>query len=196
MKYFVITVAVLSFIVMVMAPLSGFAADFAAEKKGPYIEVKPGAYFSTGNLHDNGFDTVFTGEIAVGSYLNPNLAFEGEVGYFKTNASNAGVDKDIWVVPVTASLKIVLPFRGGEAYAGGGVGVYFATMETTVSGSSTDDSGAAFGGHGLLGFSVNISRRMFIGTEGRYIFTTKASLLDTKTNLDGFMLTGIIGFRL
>jgi opacity protein-like surface antigen len=113
-----------------------------------------------------------------------------------TSASNAGVDNDLWVVPVTASLKAVLPFKGGEAHVGGGMGVYFATMETKVSGSSADDSGAAFGGHGLVGLSVDISRSMFIGAEGRYIFTTKASLFNTKTNLDGVMVTGVLGFRL
>jgi opacity protein-like surface antigen len=184
---------------MVLVPLSGFAA----ERKGSYFLVKPGAYFPTGDLQDSGFDTAFTGELAIGTYYNPNLAFEGGVGYFRSSASGgsagSSVDSHIWVIPVTATLKGVLPFRGGEVTVGGGMGVYFATMETKVSGPSVnfseEDSGAVFGGHALVGVSVDISPSMFIGAEGKYIVTTKATFLDTKTNLNGFMVTGVLGYR-
>lgn len=199
MKRSVIVAALLGFVLMVMVPFSGFAA----ERRGSYFVVKPGAYFPAGDLHDGGFDTAFTGELAVGTYYNPNLAFEGGVGYFRTSTSTGGAfkseDNRIWVVPVTASIKGVIPFRGGEVTVGGGIGVYFATMEREVSSTSlnsaADDTGAVFGGHGLVGLSVDISPSMFIGAEGKYIVTTKASFLDSKMNLDGFIVTGVLGYR-
>lgn len=200
MKRSVIVAAVLGFLVMVLVPLSGFAA----EKKGSYFLVKPGAYFPAGDLQDRGFDTAFTGELVMGKYYNPNLAFEGGVGYFQSSSSTAStastsVDNNIWVIPVTASIKGVIPFRGGEVTVGGGIGVYFATMETKVSSpalySKTDDSGAAFGGHALVGLSVDISPSMFIGAEGKYIITTKANFFNSEMNLNGFMVTGVLGYR-
>jgi opacity protein-like surface antigen len=191
MKYSVITAAVLSFLVMALTPSS----SFAAEHKGLYVELKPGAYFPAGNLNDDGFDTVFTGGIAVGGYLNRNLAIEGEVGYFQTSSSQNGIDNALSVLPVTASLKAVLPFRGGEFSLGGGIGVYFASVDTKVNGSSQDDSGAAFGGHGLVGLSIDITPTIFVGAEGRYIFTTKADLYNTKENMDGGIVSGVLGFR-
>ncbi len=199
MKCSVIAAACLVLVVMVMAPLPGFAAEW----KGSYFLVKPGAYFPGGDLNDRGFGTAFNGEMAVGRYLNPNLAVEGGVGYFRSSASTSGTassaDSHIWVVPVTASVKGVLPFKGGEVTVGGGAGVYFATMETKVSGPSlnatTEDSGAVLGGHVLVGLSVDISQSVFIGAEGKYIVTTKANLFDAKTNLNGFIVAGVLGYR-
>ncbi len=198
MKLSIITVAVLSFLVMVLVPLPGFAAE-----KGLYFLMKPGAYIPSGDTKDSGFDTAFAGELVIGTYYNPNLAFEGGVGYFRINSSTSGtsgsVDNHIWVIPVTTSLKGVIPFRGGEVTAGGGIGVYFATMETDVNSQSLnstgDDSGTAFGGHALVGLSVDISPNMFIGAEGKYIVTTKAKFFNTEMNLNGFMVTGVIGYR-
>ena len=199
MKRSVVAAAVLGFLVMVLVPSHGFSAE-----KGSYFLVKPGAYFPGGDLHDSGFGTAFIGELVVGRYYNPNLAFEGGVGYFQSSASTSGaastsLDNKIWVIPVTASLKGVIPFRGGEVTAGGGIGVYFATMETKMSSpslnSTADSSSAAFGGHALVGISLDISPSMFIGAEGKYIITTKADFFDTKMNLNGFMLTGVLGYR-
>ncbi len=179
------------------------ANSFAQDKKGGYILIKPGVYIPQGDLKDKDFDTGFSGELVVGNYYTPNLALEAGVGYFRTEASKSGEgfneEDDIWVVPVTVSFKGVLPFKGFELNAGGGGGIYFANINAkgnTSSGSFDNDGHAvAFGGHVLAGANVDITPKVILGVEGKYILTTGERLLGTRVNLNGFMVTGVIGYR-
>ena len=194
-----VSALVLGLFLVLSAPLTSFAQD----GKGGYITIKPGVYSPTGDLDHKGFDNGFTGEVAVGTYYTPNLALEAGVGYYRTTASTAGPgfneDDDIWVIPVTISFKGVLPLKPFELTAGGGGGIYFANINADghilSEGFSRDDSAVAFGAHVLVGASIDIAPKVFLGVEGKYVVTTTAKLLDTKVNLDGFMLTGVLGYR-
>jgi opacity protein-like surface antigen len=46
-----------------------------------------------------------------------------------------------------------------------------------------------------VGLSFDITPTIFVGAEGRYIFTTKADFYNTKKNLDGGIVSGVLGFR-
>ena len=187
---------VLSIILLIVSAAS---TSFAQERTGGYITIKPGAYFPTGDLNDKGFDTSFAGELSVGTYYSPNLALEAGVGYFRTEASRHGEEDDLWVVPVTITFKGVLPLKGAELTAGVGGGAYFANISAEGSDASgnfsRDDSAVAWGGHVVAGVNVDIAPKMFLGVEGKYIITTGADMLGGRVNLDGFTLTGVVGYR-
>jgi outer membrane protein W len=195
----IVLVLGLSILFVVSAPFASFAQD----KPSAYITIKPGAYFPTGDLDDKGFVSMFDGSVAIGTYYLPNLALEAEVGYFQTRASSQTADSNetdkLWVLPVTVTFKGVLPMKGFELTAGGGGGVYFANLtadKSTASGSSSDDGHAtALGAHVQAGVNVDVAPKMFVGAEGKYIFTTSEHLLGAKVNLDGFMVTGVVGYR-
>ncbi len=195
MKRSAILVLVLSCLFILSLPFASFADD----KKGGYITIKPGAYFPTGDLNDKGFDNSFTGELTVGTYYTPNLALEAGVGYFQTEASKHGEDDDVWVVPVTITFKGVLPLKGAELTAGAGGGVYFANIDakgSDLSGHfSRDDSAVVAGAHVVAGVNVDVAPKIFLGVEGKYIVTTGADMLGGHVNLNGFMLTGVLGYR-
>lgn len=179
--------------------------SFAEDKKGGYILIKPSAFIPTNDLDHKGFDTSFSGEVVVGSYYSRNVALEAGIGYFQTETSTSGTgfteEDDMWVIPVTINFKGVIPFRGGEINAGAGPGVYFANLKAKGSnvftGTFSNDAHAvAFGGHVLAGGNIDITRNVFIGVEGKYIFTTGADLLGSKIKLNGFIASGVLGYRL
>lgn len=172
-----------------------------------YLSFKGGLYWPIGDLQDADFGSGFNGEVVVGMYVNPNLALEFGGGYFRpgnVHLESGGITEkhSVWVIPVIANIKGVLPLEHVELFGGGGFGLYFANYDIDGYDPSTDpptykteDDDTVFGGHVLAGFNIDISKNVFIGVEGKYIFTANARLFDSKVNLDGLMLTGALGTR-
>jgi outer membrane protein W len=181
-------------------------ASFSEDRTGSYFVVKPGAYFPTGNLDDKGFVNSFSGEVAVGTYYTPNVALELGSGYFRSQSSNGGLElgsseKDtIWAVPLTVTFKGVLPLGSAELYLGGGGGVYFTEINAKGSNASgnfnVDAHEVAIGGHVVGGGDIALTRHIFVGAEGKYIFTNDVHPFGTKVQLNGVMLLGVLGYRL
>jgi hypothetical protein len=213
MKRTALIVLLLAVILMLSVP----AASFAEHKRWDgYLSFKGGAYWPTGDLEDLGFDSGFNGEILLGMYVNKNLALEFGGGYFKTDASfrdgAAWEEDDMWVIPVIVNIKGVLPLKSVELFGGGGFGLYFANLDVKgynpdplIGPFSGDDDDAIWGGHLLVGFNIDLSDKVFIGIEGKYIFTSNnrffceqvscSEVHCAKINLDGLTLTGGLGFR-
>jgi len=176
-----------------------------------YITLKPGIYSpQSSDLKDFDFDTGFNGEIAFGFQVNPNFAVETGVGYFHTEAEESGsggLYGKVEAVPVAVTLKAILPYKQLDFFALGGIGAYwvFANLKTngTVDGFSgrvnVDDFDLIFGGHLGLGFHYNITPGIFVGAEGKYLWTSSAKLggegLWVNFKMDGILATGVIGFR-
>ena len=200
------------------------------------MAIKAGVYDPTGDLDDAEFDTGFNGEVAFGRYVIPNLAVELGVGYWQTEASYGGVfvdptlgvvtfseDDEVQVIPITLTVKGVLPADMFELYLGGGIGWYFASydtdawmsgtvMDTPFRGSiSFDDDDNVFGGHVVAGALINFSERFFFGVEGKYIWTAEAEASGTaqvivdstfvpvpihmEGDLNGYTVTGVLGVK-
>jgi opacity protein-like surface antigen len=214
MKRSALIVLLLAVIFMLSLP----ATSLAEHKKWEgYLSFKGGAYFPTGDLEDYDFDSGFNGEVLLGMYVNKNLALEFGGGYFKTDASFSDAtgfweEDDVWVIPVIVNIKGVLPLKSVELFGGGGIGLYFANIDVEgydpdplIGPFSGDDNDAIFGGHLLAGFNIDLSDKVFIGVEGKYIFTANnrffceqvscSEIHCAKINLDGFTLTGGLGFR-
>jgi len=189
-------ILVLSIVLLIVSAAS---ISFAEDKKGGYIAIKPGAYFPTGDLDDRNFDSSFAGELTVGMYYNRNLALETNIGYFQTGASRsiAGFreEDDIRVVPITATFKGVLPFNGFELTAGVGGGIYIAHLDIDGHNVSKDENDTVWGAHFVAGANVDLSKKVFLGVEGKYIVTSEADFSGAKVDLNGVIVTGVVGYR-
>ena len=181
------------------------------------LAIKPGIYIPQGDLKD--FDTGFNGEVAVAYKFFPNLAVEAGLGYFKAHNTTyefgtgyALRDKStVRVIPLTASVKGILPVDKWEFYGLGGIGEYFVKGKDSISGTigsingsaSGSDTDRVFGAHLGLGVNYNITSNLFVGAEGKYLWTRHTNLSDDgsgvsiteKFRLNGILTTAVIGYR-
>jgi hypothetical protein len=184
-----------------------------------YIAFKPGAYSPKSSDLD-GYDTGFSGDIVFGFRLNRNIAAEFGLGYFNTQGRQTfegatyvvQEDFDIDVTPVTFTLKAILPYKNWEFFGLGGVGMYFVSGPYDVNNYDyyyhnyydyDYDYDAVFGGYLGGGLHYNITPNIFLGAEGKYLWTDKAKLsqsiygtsFDVRFRLDGIIVNGVIGLK-
>ncbi len=201
-RYWQILLTCLFMLVTGVAPATG--ADLNNYMLNNYVVGKLGVYIPTNDLSDH--DTGFNGEFAFGHYFNPYLAVEIGVGYFQTEGDVTVVypgakyhgDEKIEVTPLTASLRISMPINIWlELYGIGGIGAYFVNDHINVSNYYHDyisDNTTAFGAHLGGGLNYNITRNLFVGAEGKYVWST-ANLYGADVNLGGVRVTGNFGVR-
>jgi opacity protein-like surface antigen len=184
-----------------------------------YITFKPGVYSPKSSGLD-GYDTGFNGEIAFGWRFNRNLAAEFGLGYFNTRGEEKTVgatyvvreDFDIEVVPITLTLKAILPYKRWELFGLAGGGVYIVSGPYDYDYNDYDyhhdydddyDYDAVMGGYLGGGLHYNVTPNIFLGVEGKYLWTDKAKLkddvygipLEARFKLDGFIATAVFGIR-
>jgi opacity protein-like surface antigen len=98
------------------------------------------------------------------------------------------------VIPVLLTGKLVLPAKPFEPYLMLGVGLYFVDIKGSAFGFTVSDDDTTFGFHIGLGATFDITPNAFLGVEGKYI-VAKPTLFDEDVNIDGFTVTGNLGFR-
>jgi hypothetical protein len=180
MKRAVIILGILlTFLIM---PITALAQDYLN-----FFAFKAGAYFPTGDLDDANFDTGFSGEVSYGRYLHPNFATEFGVGYLQSEDSN----QEVWAIPLTVTAKGAYSLEGVEVFGGAGVGLYIAEAQV---GNQEDDE-TVWGGHLVAGTNIDLNPTLFVGVEGKYIFTDEAEFFGGKTDLNGLTLTANFGIR-
>ncbi len=171
-------------------PVLGFAQDHLS-----YITAKPGIYSYEGDL-DEEHNIGFNAEIAYGYYVQPHLVLEGGVGYFHDGVGNGN---DIRGNDIMLSIKRVYYFNRYEPFIGGGVGVYFVNYQGVLKEARNrvpmDVDETVYGGHILAGVNLNFHSNLFLGIEGKYIFTGDADFNGAKVNLDGFASMAVLGYR-
>jgi outer membrane protein W len=193
-------------IVGVLVLCVGLSLPFPALAQN-YLVLKGGIYSPQNEkLYD--FDSGFNGELAFGRYLNKNLAFEVASGYFKTRATksadvvSAEATLDFNLVPLTGALRAIIPMGAFELYGLGGGGAYFLWTDSSVStnnrsASSSDKYNQTLAGGFLgAGATIKVSPTVFLGLEGKYLWTTNLTLdnLETDINLNGIQATLNLGF--
>jgi opacity protein-like surface antigen len=179
-----------------------------------YIAFKPGIYSPQSSDLD-GFDTGFNGEIALGYRFHRNIAAEFGLGYFNTQeertfvgSTYVGKELDIYVYPVTFTLKAILPYKKWEFFGLAGAGVYIVSGAYDADDWDYDDDDdydydAVFGGYLGGGIHYNITPKIFVGVEGKYLWTDKAKLEfeefgappRVKFKMEGILATAVIGIR-
>lgn len=185
------------------------AAGAMPEKEKPanYVVLKGGIYspsmsyeldtFNGGNRRHLDNKTGFTGELAFGHYFLPIFALELGAGYFESKGSPAAQSGEtkLKVVPVTASGKILLPIGPVEPYGMFGIGAYFTKLDVSGNIYNFSSSSKITGGlHAGAGININITGNIFLGVEGRYLWT-RPSFGGQDVKMDGFHTTADIGFR-
>ncbi|MFO7610401.1 MAG: outer membrane beta-barrel protein [Candidatus Krumholzibacteriia bacterium] len=194
--------------------LVGLAGDAtAAGQTGNYIALKGGIYspsreFDLGNVNvDETFgadtETGFAGEFAFGRYFSPSFALELGLGYFKSNGTVMDLteargdlyDLDFHVVPLILSAKVFVPVGPVFPYGEFGVGAYFSAFDVSDNANSFEGT-TTFGVHAGAGINVDVSSRVFVGVEARYVWNDpdfggqQINLNGEDYALDGFKLNG------
>ena len=185
-----------------------------------YLTFKPGVYSPESSDLD-GYDSGFNGELAFGWRFHPNLAAEFGLGYFNTRGEETArgptftirEDFDIDVIPITLTLKAILPYKKWELFGLAGGGLYVVSGPYDYDYDDDDDfydydaddydTDAVLGGYLGGGLHYNITPRIFLGVEGKYLWTDRAKLkdyvygipLEAKFKLDGFIATAVFGIR-
>ena len=177
-----------------------------AENFSSYAVLKAGVYVPQHDDLDD-FDNGFNGEAAFGAYISENLALEVGIDWFKTDSTvSAGTTKtkvDIETLSVfLLSLKGFYPIGNFEPYLFGGVGYYSVqgdiSIKSPVSSGSGSDMVNALGWHLGLGANYNITPRIFVGAEAKYLWAEPELEMGSKVNqvnIDGLLTTANVGYR-
>jgi opacity protein-like surface antigen len=134
----------------------------------------------------------FYGEFGYGYRFHRNFALQSEIGYLHSGVKDGN---DIHGVPISLSAKGVYPIKDFELFIGAGLGIYLTQYKGELNNVQVDDRDNVLGGHLFIGADYNIASNIFIGVEGKYIFTEKAEYNGQKVNLDGLATVIRLGFR-
>lgn len=186
MKY---KLLLLSFILLILYPVSAFG-----QNNKHYFSLKPGLFFFLGDLKDK-HHMGFYCEIVYGYKLNKNFALELGTGWFHDGASGKPYGNEAKGEPVTFTVKCMFPIKNFKPFVGGGVNIFFVKYEGKLKGVHVHDKDNILGGHFLIGAEYNIIPTIFIGIEGKYIFTEKADFDGVKVNLNGIASIMRLGLR-
>lgn len=148
------------------------------------------------------------GEISVGGFFTRNFLVELGMGYFKTEGDGVVVlpggtvvpaEAKLTVIPVTATIKWLYRTGSFEPYVEAGAGVYVADIDLSGGGVDITDRYTNFGGHLGLGANFDITKRVFVGVEGRYLWLAehkfKLGQGTEDVELDGITGTVNVGYR-
>lgn len=212
---------VLAALALLATPPMASAESWFNIKAGGYI---PTGNISTSQYlggFEKGLDAGFNGELEYGyNFLTgPTiLAVDIGLGYFHTSG-DISVTGEYQGVPtsISASAKIdVVPLSLGlvggihsgpwRLYGGVGIDLLFCNADgnataSTIGTTSGSDSDTVFGGHVKAGLSYDITDNVFIGAEAKYLFAGNADFkwgtdsTVASADLNGFMITALVGFR-
>jgi len=164
-----------------------------------YMTLKLGAYSPRHSDLKDDFSTNFNGEWAIGHYFHPNMALEFSIGYFETRGNDNGVSAKFYAVPVLLNIKGVIPIARGEIYALAGGGFYTVTGKASSNGITTEDTDTPFGWQVGIGGNYNLSEKVFLGLEGKYLWVKSTfdmpGASSVGVHLDGIQATANIGYR-
>ena len=181
---------------------------------GDYVNLKAGQYTPTGDLKSFNFKSGMGYEVNIGREYN-NIAVEFGIGRYETKAvfsTNTVVgqftEKDsLTITPATITIKNISHIDKIDFYNTIGVGLYFVKLESdfTIGGlhDSKTANDTALGIHAGVGGNYNITDKIFIGVDAKYIMTEKASgniepfgvPVNLKANLNGYVLGMNLGWK-
>ncbi len=114
-----------------------------------------------------GYDAGGNFDIGIGSRVSPVLAVDGTFGAFSADHG----DNEAAVVPLTVGLRLTVPNPFIEPYVGGGLGLYFSSLDEPNSGiGGIDDTSTDLGGYLSIGADFWLNPRIALNVEGKYHF--------------------------
>ncbi len=188
--------------------LAAAATAGADESSSDYVALRAGVYLPQANPsgYDGSYGAGLDLELAVGRVFFPWMAGEIGVGY-------AGATSDVHLgyypgqfqipvtarfalVPLTASLKLILPAGLIEPYAFGGIGVYFATFQKDPADTlpTVTESSTILGFHAGAGATYRVGQRILVGADGRYAFV-RDQFFGNRYSFNGVGFTATVAYR-
>lgn len=179
-----------------------------ADDLNNYVAAKMGIYSPQGDALKD-FDTGFNGELVFG-YRRNHFALELESGYFETKGPGTIVaselplvvipgDVKIWVIPVVLNYKFAYPIETFEPFIEAGAGVYVTDVDLSGAGVSFSDRHTSPGVHVGLGANLNITNKLFLGIEGRYLWVKEYDFvlgqIPVNIAIEGAIATVNVGYR-
>jgi len=158
--------------VLLVSASASCASDF-------YFSAKGGAFFPSAPKSSRSPKTGYNHEIAIGAKMHPNLALEVGGGNYasdrieswrQTSGTTPGGDRSVSVIPVTITLKGILPLGMVDLFAGGGGGYYYATLKSKLYSTIIETNADATGYHFVGGFDVNLTDSTAIGAEIKQVY--------------------------
>jgi opacity protein-like surface antigen len=183
---------------LALAPLEAHAQPVSSGS-GPdtYLELHAGAVVAQ---HDDldAFGTGFSVGGTFGARFTRHLSIEGELAYWQTTVSEAGVDQRIAVLPLTASLRVRVPVSFAELSVFGGAGLHAAwyTVRGDVGGTPVEvsENDAPFGYHVGAALAFQLSPTILAGAEVRRTFVA-ADFGGTDVQLDGLRIALTLAYH-
>jgi len=184
--YFIVTITLISV-------LSLPSLIFAGEPKNDYIVFR-GGMFSPGNddIKDY-FDPGINLEFAYGTWTSKYLGAELGIGFFQTRSNkDFPIKTTVTFGDIFYNGKVRYHADRAEIYGGAGMGVYFSKVEARAFGISDSNMETNYGFQVVAGGNVDIRQDLFVGIEGKYLWT-KSDEIDAR--FDGFTVSAIVGTR-
>jgi opacity protein-like surface antigen len=181
---------------LLLAFLSLPSASFAAERGGGgYVAFRMGGY-SPQSDDLEGFDTGFTGEVALGKQVSPHMTLEGAIGYLHSEDDRGAYTAEVESVPLTLTVLFHTRADAVEPYLLLGGGIYFneASIHDDYFGDD-DQSSASLGMHVGAGVNFHVSPTVFLSLETKYLWSTMEDLDGGDIDMDGFRTTVGLGIK-
>lgn len=162
------------------------------QERPNHLSAGLGYYFYTGDTEDQtNLDGAVNVEVAYTRTFRPNFALRGTVGYFHDGRR----DDDLRGYPVSLTALAVLPRGRAQLFAGGGVSVFPVDYEGRIDGVPVSDTDTSWGGHVLVGATVDVWSWLVLGLEAKYLFLEKASFGGRELDLEGVVVSTTLGVR-
>lgn len=165
-----------------------------------YILFRAGLFFPDITLNGEKLDmNVSSGaEAGYGIQPFPWLAAEASFGYIETDDYDDDLTNQhvtVQMVPVTGTIRAILPIAPLDLYALVGGGMYYTMLKSDnlnqYDGSSEDDDKVLFGYHYGGGISLQLGRYSTMGLEARRIETRWDDLDIAGTFVTAFFRMGL-----
>ncbi len=184
--------------VALVAASSAFAQSGGSSQTGSYLQLRLGVFMPQGSDLD-GFENGFAFDGAYGYRFHPNFAGEVGIGYLRSEASASAygmtANATLSDLPITASLKCILPLGPVDLYALLGVGLHSFTFQASVTGvGSASESSSAFGMHAGAGVAFPVTSSVSLGVDLRYL-AAKPSFSGASLNFKGLVGSGALVYR-
>ncbi len=192
----------------IAAALALAPAARAFEPAYDYANLRAGVFIPQGSSvrpFNSGPDL----ELAVGRAFLPYVAGELSIGYASAETdprsmryqdgsyTTIEMREGYQLVPITLTLKLVLPAGSIEPWIGGGAGAAWAHIYQDPTGDqpTISESDTTFEYHACGGVTVQLGRRWYAGADFRYAFAKVKWFNEPNVKLDGLRVTAAFGAR-
>lgn len=186
-----------------------------------YVSVKGGLFLPNSDMPGlKNFKKGYNFELAVGAKIHPNIAIEAAAGYYQTEIKDNFVDTyydyyndayytttpTVSAIPVTLTIKGIIPLGKVDLFAGAGAGYYYTMLENKVKDldgavlGNLDETynASAFGYHFVGGVDFNITDSVAIGAEIKQVYVKPESDISgykQKVNMGGTIANAGVKFK-